>query len=207
MPSPENPEHADDAAVVVSAASRALRRQLRAVVWVTLEEVALDAVAEDGRLVARTSARLVAERLGVDPGTAAGALRALRRQGLVALEREQGPAGRFGLSVYVLAPVAGLTVLAPGAKEPRTLLPSLVSSRAEGPVFGAPLVLGTPQSDHPGVDGPRAALPHVVGGPRAPYPTGALSGAPDHSQRSAWPLPPSPPCPGQVPLDLGLASS
>ncbi|MGH9106077.1 MAG: hypothetical protein ACRDZX_09605 [Acidimicrobiales bacterium] len=55
-------------AVVVSAASRALRRQLRPLVWVALEEVALDALAEDGQLVARTSARQVAERLGVDPG-------------------------------------------------------------------------------------------------------------------------------------------
>ena len=68
----------------MSAASRTLRRQLRALAWVTLEEVALDAVAEDGRLVARTSARQVAERLGVDPGTAAGALRVLRDRGLLA---------------------------------------------------------------------------------------------------------------------------
>ena len=85
MPSPQNPEHADGATLVVSALSRALRRQLRPLAWVTLEEVALDAVAEDGRLLARTSARQVAERLGVDPGTAASALRALRRRGLLAL--------------------------------------------------------------------------------------------------------------------------
>ena len=59
---------------MVSAASRTLRRQLRALAWVTLEDVALDAVAEDGRLVARTSARQVAERLGVDPCAVARAL-------------------------------------------------------------------------------------------------------------------------------------
>ena len=80
----------EDAALLVSAASRTLRRQLRALAWVTLEEVALDAVAEGGRLVARTSARQVAERLGVDPGTAAGALRVLRDRGLWLLEREHG---------------------------------------------------------------------------------------------------------------------
>lgn len=65
----------------MSAASRGLRRQLRALAWVTLEEVALDAVDEDGRLVAHTSARQVAERLRIDPGTAAGALRELRDRG------------------------------------------------------------------------------------------------------------------------------
>ena len=58
--------------------------------WVTLEEVALDAVAEDGRLVARTSARQVAERLGVDPGTAQG-IAVLPRPRAPPLEPEQGP--------------------------------------------------------------------------------------------------------------------
>ena len=105
--------------VLLSAESRALRRRLRPLVWMALEEVALDAVAEDGRLVAHTSARRVAELLQVDPGSAARALRVLREHGLVVLEREKGPAGRFGLSVYVLGKVAGLTVLGPGAVEPR----------------------------------------------------------------------------------------
>jgi hypothetical protein len=99
------------AALVMSGPSSQLRRDLRPVAWVTLEEVALDAVLEDGRLVARTSARLVAERLGMDPGTTAIALRALRKRGLLALEREKGAAGRFGLSVYVLRPVEGLEIV------------------------------------------------------------------------------------------------
>jgi hypothetical protein len=80
----------DEAAVAVTAASRVLRRQLRPLAWVTLEEVALDAVAEGGRLVARTSARLVAERLGVTPADAAGALRALRQRGLLVLQPDDG---------------------------------------------------------------------------------------------------------------------
>ncbi len=53
----------------MSVRARRLRKELRPLVWVTLEEVALDAVFENGRLFARTSARLIADRLGVDPGT------------------------------------------------------------------------------------------------------------------------------------------
>jgi DNA-binding transcriptional ArsR family regulator len=99
-------------------------------VWVTLEEVALDAVAEDGRWVARTSARQVAERLGIDPGTANNALRDLRRDGLLTLEREHGPAGRFGLSVYVIGSIPGLTVVSPRVVEPGVAQPHIV--RAAG---------------------------------------------------------------------------
>jgi hypothetical protein len=117
MPAPVPGPH-DGPAVVVSTASRTLRRQLRPLVWVALEEVALAAAAEGGRLVARTSARQVAEQLGLDAGTAAAALRVLRQRGLLVLEREKGPTGRFGLSVYVLGSVAGLTVLSPRAADP-----------------------------------------------------------------------------------------
>jgi DNA-binding transcriptional ArsR family regulator len=84
-----------------------------------LEEIALDAVSQDGRLIARTSARRLAEGLGIDPGTVAGALRALRRKGLVVLERESGLAGRFGLAVYVIESVDGLIVVPPGTAIPR----------------------------------------------------------------------------------------
>ena len=78
-----------------------------------LEEIALDAVSQDGRLIARTSARRLAEGLGIDPGTAAGTLRTLRHKGLLVLERESGLAGRFGLAVYVIESVDGLTVVPP----------------------------------------------------------------------------------------------
>ncbi len=133
----------DDTVVVMSAASRSLRRALRPLAWVILEDVALDAVPEDGRLVARTSARQVAERLGVDPGTAARALRILRERGFLVLEREKGPAGRFGLSVYVIETIPGLTVISPSADHPGTVssfvvsplavLPSAVYPRMDGP--------------------------------------------------------------------------
>jgi hypothetical protein len=91
---------------------------MRALTWVTLEDVALDAVAEDGQLVARTSARQVAERLRVNPTAAAGALRTLRDRGLVRLEPDQRPglARRFGLWVYVLGPISGITVVHAGAE-------------------------------------------------------------------------------------------
>jgi DNA-binding transcriptional ArsR family regulator len=121
-----------EAAIVVSAASREMRGQLRALAWVTLEEVALDTVVEDGRMVARTSARQVADRLRVDPGTVAGALRSLRERGLVALERDRSAAGRFGLSVYLLRPPAGLTVVGPGAAHPCVVSPGLVTPHVDG---------------------------------------------------------------------------
>ncbi len=65
-------------AVLLSAESRPLRRALRPLAWMILEEVALDALFEDDRLVARTSARQIADRLGVDPTTAVA--KALRRR-------------------------------------------------------------------------------------------------------------------------------
>jgi DNA-binding transcriptional ArsR family regulator len=180
MPAPVPGTH-DGSAVVVSAASRALRRQLRPPVWVALEEVALAVVADGGRLVARTSARHVAEQLGLDPGTAAAALRALRQRGLIALEREKGPAGRFGLSVYVLGSVAGLTVLSPLTAQPHmneqgagrppvgsqsVEHPQRVSPYVERPCLaapdGAPPQLAPPHMGRPTMVRPSTAAPRVV---------------------------------------------
>ena len=102
----------EEPGLLVSAASRTLRRQLPALAWVTLEDVALDAVREDGRLVCRTSARQVAEHLRVDPLAVARALKVLRDRGLVSLEPDRvGIGRRFELWVYVLGPVSGLTVV------------------------------------------------------------------------------------------------
>lgn len=114
-------------AVVVSGDCRALRRSLRPLVWVVLEEVALDAVADAGRLVAHTSARQVAERLGIDPGSSARALQVLRRRGLLRSVADPGPAERFGLSVYQLRPATGLTVVHPAAVGEA---PAVASSRS-----------------------------------------------------------------------------
>jgi hypothetical protein len=147
----------DDTTVVMSVASRSLRRTLRPLAWAILEDVALDAVAEDGRLVAHTSVRQVADRLGVDPGTAARAFRTLRERGFLVLEREKSPAGRFGLSVYVVETVPGLTVIPSGADlpcavppfvvSPLTLMPRAVQPRMDGPPMCAP------NEDSSGMDG------------------------------------------------------
>ena len=94
-------------ALLLSRECRPLRRRLRPLVWMALEELALDAVAEDGRLVARTSARRVAELPRGRPRHCGRGAAGPPRHGLVVLEREKGPAGRFGLSVYVLGPIAG----------------------------------------------------------------------------------------------------
>jgi hypothetical protein len=97
--------------VVLSEDCRPLRQLLRPAVWMTLEEVALEAIGYiDDRLIAHTSARQVAERLRIDPATAAGALRVLRQRGLIELKREKDSADRFELSTYRLGSVAGITV-------------------------------------------------------------------------------------------------
>jgi hypothetical protein len=119
---------AEQSGVVLSPGCRPLRRSLRPLDWVTLEDVALDAVREDGQLVSRTSARQVAERLRVEPLAVARALKVLRNSGLVSLEPDRVDIGRrSGLWVYVLGPVSGLTVV-----DAPTTLPSSPSLRHAG---------------------------------------------------------------------------
>ncbi|HUP69185.1 MAG TPA: hypothetical protein VM142_05150 [Acidimicrobiales bacterium] len=97
----------------IGAPVRELKRQLGPMAWGVLEDVALDAVADDdGRLVATTSTRRIAENLGLAPGTAGRALSRLRQLGLVRLVRQSGDGGRFGLSGYVLA--SGISWPIPG---------------------------------------------------------------------------------------------
>ena len=214
-------DRSGSSAVLLSAGCRPLRRALRPVVWVVLEEVALDAVFDAGRLVARTSARQIAERLGVNPSTAAEALRVLVARGLVSLEREKGPAGRFGLSVYQLRPPAGLSVIHPCPAEP-----SLVS-----PYVASPLVV-RPDSDGAVRPSPCAVVPHAESsslvGPASrrpdretetelrpiaapPESDGSAAvpgeGSPRRPGRSAVSPGSSGDCPGQTALDLGMGSS
>ena len=128
----------------MTAASRPLRRLLRPIEWVVLEDVALDVHAERGTLVAATSARAVAEHLGITPQAAAKALARLRSEGLVCLSRRPGPAGRFGLSVYELASVDGLAVVgaqdesAPEPERPPPAAPRPAAPRAAAPRAAAP---------------------------------------------------------------------
>ena len=103
-----------------------LRLRLRALEWVVLEDVALDAVLDpDGRALAATSARRIAANLGVDPGTVARALTQLRAQGLIEHSRSQGTDGRFGLSAYLLAPIPGVDLRKPTTLPPRTERPRM----------------------------------------------------------------------------------
>jgi hypothetical protein len=123
--------------VVLTAASRELRRQVSPTVWAVLEEVALDASRQQGALIAATSSRRVADQLGIAPSTAAGALLQLRRRHLLRLEQRGGEAGRFGLSVYTLGPVPGLAV-EPCTDRPHTGLPCTADEdTAAGPADGA----------------------------------------------------------------------
>jgi hypothetical protein len=103
---------------------RALRLRLRALEWVVLEDVALDAVLDPaGRAVAATSARRIAANLALDPGTVARALTHLRSEGLIEHSRAQGTDGRFGLSAYLLAPIPGIDLGKPTTLPPRTERP------------------------------------------------------------------------------------
>jgi hypothetical protein len=101
----------EECGVVVWLRDRAVMRMFRPATWVVLQDVALDAEWCDGRLVASTSARLVAEHLRIDAGTAAAALRALRDRGVVELSQTSGPNGRFGLATYTLHLPDGVDVL------------------------------------------------------------------------------------------------
>jgi hypothetical protein len=109
--------------VLVQSAARDVLRSLRPVVRVVLEDVALDGVYLDGGLVAYTSARLVAEHLAIDPGTAATALRMLRRRGFVELSQTTGPSGRFGLAAYALHLPDGVEVVELDGNRPCAVRP------------------------------------------------------------------------------------
>ncbi|MHB1533180.1 MAG: winged helix-turn-helix transcriptional regulator [Acidimicrobiales bacterium] len=216
-------EGAGSHAVLLGAECRPLRRGLRPLVWVTLEEVALDAVAEDGRLLARTSARQIADRLGLDPTTVAGALQALRRRGLVTLEREKGPAGRFGLSVYALGPAPGLTLVTPGRVDPCVVMPSvvrpileepgMVSASTDQPCPDSP-ALAASDTVQPGVDPPDMETSDVERSDVvAPDTSDATPGRrpPGRGDRAgrarSRPASPLSQCLGQTTLDLGSESS
>ena len=126
--------------VVVWSHARDLLRVFRPQMWVVLQDLALDAEWLDGRLVAASSARLVAEHLYIDPGTAAAALRALRDRGVAELCQTSGAAGRFGLASYTLRLPPGLEIVPPP--------------------LGSPLT-GEPHRDKPHTDKPVAEKPHM----------------------------------------------
>jgi hypothetical protein len=107
-------------------------------VRVVFIDVALDAEWRDSRLVAATSARLVADHVGVDAGTAASALRVLRDGGLVELRQSTGPSGRFGLAEYTVHLPDGIEVIRLPrmdrrlAARPHAVKPDAVTPTASG---------------------------------------------------------------------------
>lgn len=207
-------------AVLLGAECRPLRRALRPLAWVTLEEVALDAVAEGGRLVARTSARQIADRLGLDPTTVAKALQVLRKHGLVALDREKGPAGRFGLSVYTLGPVPGLTLVSPSGADPCVVSPhvvrpvlaeaGMVASSSGQPCRDTPPLAfsgpAQPCMGLPDMEGPDVVAPDTADVPPSRRPA-AVGRAGRADRARSWRSSPLSQCLGQTALDLGRESS
>lgn len=96
--------------LILTVESRVLKRSLGLTAWAVLEDVVLDAVPKEGRWLARTSTRCVADHLGLTPGTVARALARLSTEGIVHREdrRRDVDTGRFGESVYVVEFFAGL---------------------------------------------------------------------------------------------------
>ena len=141
-----------------------------------LEEVVLSAVVDDGRWVAATSARRIAEAVGLDPGTVAAALRRLRRLGVLVLAQDRTAGGRFGLSTYELGLLLGIA--------PRTVHPHTASQQpaTPGPVPPAPVIpapvaataAATGRSSS-GACADRAAHPQGASADRVVHPAGASS--------------------------------
>lgn len=155
--------------IVLDPTSRQWRRQLGPMVWAVLEDLALDAEDDAAGEVARSSARRVAEHLGIQPGTAAKALNRLRDQGLVRLVREPGAAGRFGLSVYQLAEIPGLTLIdtpPPRVDPPHMDAPHVVTPNTAPPTVASPRMV-TPYTVPQNVGPALAGIPPVVAVPLA----------------------------------------
>lgn len=157
--------------LVVAASCRHLKRRLGPMAWAVLEDVALDAAADEaGLLVATTSSRAVAENLGLTPGTAARALGRLRSLGLVSFTRHDGPAGRFGLAAYVPAAVPGLEVrtgTGDMTQRPRAVSPCAGEPRPASPRVGdapmAPPALGGHRRRAAAVSSPATAQLQLLG--------------------------------------------
>jgi len=118
--------------VTVFRASRQIKREVGLLAWGILEDIALSADLDaDGRLVAATSIRQIADHLGVNKSTVNKHLHQLRRRRLVVWQDQGRDARRrFEPSIYVIEPAAGLGLLVAGA-DPRAGDPA-ANSRSTG---------------------------------------------------------------------------
>lgn len=94
--------------LVLTSASRALRRSVGPTAWVVLEALTADAVRDGDALVVMTSVRRLADALGLGRDAAAGAVQALAFAGRIRVESTRNRSGRFTTSRYVVLPVGAL---------------------------------------------------------------------------------------------------
>ncbi|MBW3578866.1 MAG: helix-turn-helix domain-containing protein [Actinobacteria bacterium] len=94
----------------VFASSRAVKRAVGVTAWAILEDIALDASLDaEGRLVAETNVRRIADNLGLSKNTVTKHLGKLREHGFVLHEEQRDDgSGRYETSRYVLDPSACL---------------------------------------------------------------------------------------------------
>jgi predicted DNA-binding transcriptional regulator YafY len=143
----------------VSAASRALVREVGTTGWAVLLDVSLDARPENGDRVARTNVRVIADHLGLSPGTVARALARLCTAGLVhRRDRRDIVTGRFAESVYIVASTMGIVpcIDCPHTVETDTGTAHLPSTRAMDHPAGQGLPEGMANVCRPFIAGDQA---------------------------------------------------
>ena len=124
----------------VFASSRLVKQAVGLTAWGILEDIALDATLDvEGRLVAETSARRIADNLGLNKETVTRHLGRLREFGFVLHEevRHHG-SGRWETARYVLDPSACMErfTTTPGSRRNRSSGPCTEKPDTVKPVYG-----------------------------------------------------------------------
>ncbi|CAN5470658.1 hypothetical protein BH18ACT1_BH18ACT1_09390 [soil metagenome] len=118
---------------VLTPASAELRRRLGPTPWAVLEDVLLHGDVANGAVVASTSVRAVASRLGLARATAGRALGRLLGEGLLVRNQDRRRRGTFGRATYecLLDALDGIDVLIAPENSTSTKpgVPTVVPSR------------------------------------------------------------------------------